>query len=68
MQRWLRTGKSEAEVHAWAARWGGHASCWRGAASFQAPLAPTLLAIHQRLKQQFDPAGIFNPGRLHPEF
>jgi glycolate oxidase FAD binding subunit len=66
-QRWLRTGQSATVVRAWAARWGGHASCWRGAAPFQTPLAPALLAIQQRLKQQFDPAGIFNAGRLHPE-
>ena len=24
--------------------------------------------IQRRLKQSFDPAGIFNPGRLYPEF
>jgi glycolate oxidase FAD binding subunit len=66
-QRWLRTGQNATVVRAWAARWGGHASCWRGAAPFQTPLAPALLAIQQRLKQQFDPAGIFNAGRLHPE-
>jgi glycolate oxidase FAD binding subunit len=29
-----------------------------------APLAPVLAGIHQRLKAEFDPAGIFNPGRL----
>lgn len=31
-----------------------------------APLDPVLLAVHQRLKAQFDPAGIFNPGRMYP--
>lgn len=32
------------------------------------PLAEPLLGIHQRLKQQFDPAGIFNPGRMYRYF
>jgi len=29
------------------------------------PLHKPLLSIHHRLKQQFDPAGIFNPGRMY---
>jgi glycolate oxidase FAD binding subunit len=29
------------------------------------PLAPAIASIHQRLKQQFDPAAIFNRGRLY---
>ena len=32
------------------------------------PLPPALAAIHRRLKAEFDPAGIFNPGRLYAEF
>ncbi|CAM5189635.1 Glycolate oxidase FAD binding subunit OS=Castellaniella defragrans OX=75697 GN=HNR28_000817 PE=4 SV=1 [Castellaniella defragrans] len=32
------------------------------------PLAPGVLQIHRRLKQEFDPAGIFNRHRLLPEF
>jgi len=31
-----------------------------------APLEPALLRIHQRLKAEFDPGGIFNHGRLYP--
>jgi glycolate oxidase FAD binding subunit len=30
-----------------------------------APLNPVLMRIHRALKQAFDPAGIFNPGRLY---
>jgi glycolate oxidase FAD binding subunit len=30
------------------------------------PLTPPLAQIHQRLKAEFDPAGIFNPGRMYP--
>ena len=29
------------------------------------PLTEPVLGIHQRLKRQFDPAGIFNPGRMY---
>ncbi len=32
------------------------------------PLTPTLLRIHQRLKEEFDPAGIFNRGRLYADW
>ena len=31
------------------------------------PLAPALATIHARLKQQFDPAGLFNRSRLYPQ-
>jgi glycolate oxidase FAD binding subunit len=30
-------------------------------------LTPSVMQVHRRLKQSFDPAGIFNPGRLYPE-
>ena len=48
---------------------GGHATLFRGrdkSAGVFAPLAPPLRAIHDRLKQAFDPDGILNPGRLYP--
>jgi len=49
---------------------GGHATLFKStdqsAAIFQ-PLPAPLLKIHQRLKAEFDPAGIFNPGRLYPD-
>ena len=71
-QRWLRSddpaAADEAAVREAATRAGGHATLFRGtgAAAFQ-PLPPALLALHQRLKQAFDPAGILNPGRLYPD-
>jgi len=34
---------------------------------FDALTAP-LDRIHRELKREFDPAGIFNPGRLYPDF
>ena len=39
----------------------------KSAGVFQ-PLPTAMLALHQRLKQQFDPHGIFNRGRLYAEF
>jgi glycolate oxidase FAD binding subunit len=52
-----------------AAAAGGTAICWRGAPPAGGrfhPLQPTVAALHRRLKQQFDPHGIFNPGRMIP--
>lgn len=49
---------------------GGHATLFKGGDKsigvFQA-LPKPLFNVHQRLKSAFDPAGIFNPGRLYPE-
>jgi glycolate oxidase FAD binding subunit len=68
-QRWLRSPASAESIRAAATAARGHATLFRGGdrsgAVFQ-PLAPPLLALHQRLKQAFDPAGILNPGRLYP--
>jgi glycolate dehydrogenase FAD-binding subunit len=68
--RWLRSGADAATVRAAAAHAGGHATLFRGgdkAAGVFAPLAPALLRLHRALKAAFDPAGVFNPGRLHPD-
>jgi len=67
--RWWKTGADAATVRGAAERAGGHATLFRGgdrsAGSF-APLAPALERLHRDLKAAFDPAGIFNPGRLYP--
>ena len=68
-QRWLRVaGGDAAAIRRTAVSVGGHATLFRGgdrrAGVFQ-PLAPAVAAIHQRLKAGFDPAGIFNPGRMY---
>jgi glycolate oxidase FAD binding subunit len=67
--RWLRTSQSAGEVRAAAQQSGGHATLFRGepASEVFTPLPAPLLAIHRRLKSHFDPAGIFNPGRLYRE-
>jgi FAD/FMN-containing dehydrogenase len=69
--RWWRTAASAPVVRAAAAAAGGHATLVRAAAkpdgAFTRPSA-ALLGIHLGLKRAFDPAGIFNPGRLYAEF
>jgi glycolate oxidase FAD binding subunit len=67
--RWLRS--SEAAQTLRARLKGGHATLFRGAdksAGCFAPLEPVLARVHRELKAAFDPAGIFSPGRLYPEF
>lgn len=66
-QRWLRSSLPSAQLRALAAKAGGHATLFRGgdrSAGVFAPLSSAQLLIHQRLKAEFDPARIFNVGRL----
>ena len=67
--RWVRTSQAAEEVRAAAQRGGGHATLFRGERTGEVftPLAAPLMAVHKRLKAHFDPAGIFNPGRLYRE-
>ena len=70
-QRWLRSRATAAELRAAAAQAGGHATLFRGAAAGDAVFTPpdaTQLRLQQQLKRAFDPDGLFNRGRLYPEF
>jgi glycolate oxidase FAD binding subunit len=72
-QRWVRVAPDEGvRVREAAARAGGHAALFVAgdpAATHRfARLASPLDRIHRELKRQFDPAGIFNRGRLYPDF
>jgi glycolate oxidase FAD binding subunit len=67
-QRWLRLPPAlAARVREAAARAGGHATLFRGGdggVPVFTPLPEPLAGIHQRLKAEFDPAGILNQGRM----
>jgi len=72
-QRWTRIAPEDGpRVREAVLRAGGHATLFRtgraDAAGRFTPLAPALATLHERLKKQFDPAGIFNRGRLYPQF
>jgi glycolate oxidase FAD binding subunit len=70
-QRWLRTALAPKFIREMCARCGGHATLFRGGdrdGSVFHPLAPSLLALHRRLKQAFDPYGILNPQRMYRDF
>ena len=74
-QRWLWAPASDApRLRAAAQAAGGHASLFLAAqvadktVGVFAPLASPLDRIHRNLKQQFDPSGIFNRGRMFSDF
>jgi hypothetical protein len=69
-ERWWRTTADTREVRAAAALADGHATLIRGAdksSGVFTPVSDVLMRIHQGLKQAFDPARVFNPGRLYAE-
>ena len=69
--RWLAGNADARIVREAAAQAGGHATLFRAAdksAGVFTPLQPALVKIHRNLKQAFDPAGIFNLGRMYPDF
>ena len=68
-QRWLKSDAEAAFIRQVVDEVGGHVTCFSHGlcdTPFQ-PLPPTLLRYHRNLKQQLDPRGIFNPGRLYAE-
>jgi len=72
--RWLKSDAPAAQIRKAALQAGGHATLFRasdalrGQAGVFTPLDPVLARIHARLKASFDPHGIFNRGRMYPEF
>jgi glycolate oxidase FAD binding subunit len=66
-QRWLNTHAAATSIRIAAEKAGGHATLFKGGdkrVGVFHPLAPAVAAIHRNLKQSFDPASIFNPGRM----
>ena len=69
--RWLASDAPAADIRQATVALGGQAAVFRGTVPGVEPfhpLSPSLLQLHQRLKQTFDPHGIFNPGRMYSEF
>lgn len=69
--RWLKSDISMEEIRANKSLLTGHSTLYQSACKgsdvFQ-PLPASLLTLHQRIKQAFDPQGIFNKGRMYAEF
>lgn len=70
-QRWVRGDVDVATIRNYASRMGGHATLFRVGKSAQRPPSgvfhppePALLSVMQRLKNEFDPWHLFNPGRM----
>jgi glycolate oxidase FAD binding subunit len=69
-QRWLLSEAEAVSVRSLAQAHGGHATLYRGDPQREQifhPLPAPLMVLHRRLKQAFDPHGIFNPGRMYGE-
>ncbi|MEP7042374.1 MAG: glycolate oxidase subunit GlcE [Dokdonella sp.] len=72
-QRWLKSEAEPSRIRAAASAGGGHATRFRASVPAGAignvfhPFSAPMLALHRRLKAEFDPRGILNRGRLHPE-
>ena len=69
-QRWLISDAPLPLIRAQVAEAGGYVTQFRGDdrhGQVFAPLAPPLMQVQQRLKQMFDPHGLFNRGRLYAE-
>ncbi|WP_230969429.1 glycolate oxidase subunit GlcE [Nitrogeniibacter aestuarii] len=67
-QRWFRTNEHANHIREQVTAVGGHATLFRGGdrrAGVFHPLDPVMAKLQTRLRQSFDPAGIFNPGRLY---
>lgn len=65
--RWFRTDADPATVRQAAATVGGSATLFRArdrSPGVFPPLAAPVLELHRRIKREFDPRGLFNPGRL----
>ncbi len=68
-QRWLCSTAPATSVRETALQAGGHATLFAAqdkSAGVFAPLPAPLARIHRELKKSFDPADVFNPGRLYP--
>ncbi len=66
--RWLRSEADAGQIRAAAEGAGGSATLFRGgdrAVGVFHPLPAVNATLQRRLKQTFDPSGVFNPGRMY---
>jgi len=69
-QRWLISDEKETVIRDAIAKQGGHATCYYQYNTTEQvfhPLAPGLVKLHQKIKNAFDPARLFNPGKMYSE-
>lgn len=69
-QRWLRGDADAGRIRAECARAGGTATLFRGGdrtVGVFHPLPEANRRVHRALKHAFDPAGLFNRGRMYPD-
>lgn len=66
-QRWLKSDAPAAVIRADAEQLGGHATLFSQRADVEPfhPMPEAMLRLHQRIKRQLDPRGIFNPARMY---
>lgn len=73
MQRWFFSDKEASTIRQTAMSAGGHAQLYRADLNLQKevgvfhPPEPAIMTLHKKLKNEFDPAAILNPGRLYAE-
>ncbi len=65
--RWRKSTAEDNQIHRIARNAGGDATRFSAGDGGFAPLSAPLFRHHQQLKQQLDPCGVFNPGRMYAE-
>ena len=68
--RWLKSSAEPQVIREAAQRARGHATLFRAerrVGEAFSPLDTVQMRLHRELKASFDPAGIFNPGRLYAQ-
>ncbi len=69
-QRWYRSGLPAEQIREIVHAQKGHATLFRHGddhVDVFSPLSPEIKKIHQRLKESFDPDGIFNIGKMYSD-